>query len=49
MKNADQMSFGEIEKQIVKLSSKAKEGSLTMDDLSGGTLQFQMVVFMDRC
>ena len=37
LKNADQMSFGEIETQIVKLSSKAKEGSLTMDDLTGGT------------
>ncbi len=37
LKNADQMSFGEIETQLVKLSSKAKEGSLTMDDLTGGT------------
>ena len=37
LKNADQMSFGEIETHIVKLSSKAKEGSLTMDDLTGGT------------
>ncbi len=37
LKNADQMSFGEIETQIVTLSSKAKEGSLTMDDLTGGT------------
>ena len=35
--NADEMTFGDIEKQIVELSDKAKEGSLTMDDLSGGT------------
>ena len=31
------MTFGDIEKQIVELSSKAKKGTLTMDDLSGGT------------
>ena len=37
LKNADKMTFGDIEKQIVKLSSKAKKGTLTMDDLSGGT------------
>ena len=37
LKNADEMTFGEIEKQIVELSSKAKKGTLTMDDLSGGT------------
>ena len=35
--NADKMTFGDIEKQIVELSTKAKEGTLTMDDLSGGT------------
>ena len=37
LKNADNMTFGDIEKQIVELSSKAKKGTLTMDDLSGGT------------
>ena len=37
LKNADEMTFGTIEKKIVELSTKAKEGSLTMDDLSGGT------------
>jgi len=37
LKNADEMTFGGIEKQIVELSSKAKKGTLTMDDLSGGT------------
>ncbi len=37
LKNADQMTFGEIEKHIVEFSLKAKEGRLTMDDLSGGT------------
>ena len=37
LKNADTMKFGEIEKSIVDLSVKAKDGTLSMDDLSGGT------------
>ena len=37
LKNADTMSFGDIEQTIVELSTKAKEGSLTMDDLTGGS------------
>ena len=37
LKNADKMTFGDIEKQINELSSRAKKGTLTMDDLSGGT------------
>ena len=37
LKNANDMSFGNIEKAIVDLSTKAKDGSLTMDDLTGGT------------
>ena len=37
LKEADAMTFGDIEQNIVELSTKAKEGSLTMDDLTGGT------------
>jgi len=37
LKDANDMTFGDIEKTIVELSTKAKEGSLTMDDLTGGT------------
>ena len=37
LKNADTMSFGDIEQKIVELSTKAKDGSLTMEDLTGGT------------
>ena len=37
LKNASDMTFGDIEKAIVEFSSKAKDGSLTMDDLTGGT------------
>ena len=31
------MSFAEIEKEIIDLSTKAREGQLTIDDLQGGT------------
>ena len=37
LKDADKMNFGEIEKSIIDLSTKAKDGTLSMDDLSGGT------------
>ena len=37
VKNADEMSFADIEKEIKKLSDKAKNGSLTIEDLQGGT------------
>ena len=37
LKNADEMSFADIENEIKKLSDKAKEGNLTIDDLQGGT------------
>ena len=37
LKDADAMTFGDIEQNIVELSTKAKEGNLTMDDLTGGT------------
>ena len=37
LKDADAMTFGDIEQNIVELSTKAKEGSLTIDDLTGGT------------
>ena len=37
LRNADEMSFAEIEKEIKKLSEKANSGSLTIEDLQGGT------------
>ena len=37
IKNADEMSFAEIEKEIKELSDKAKNGSLNIQDLQGGT------------
>ncbi len=37
LRNADQMSIADIERKIVEFGTKAKEGKLTLDDLSGGT------------
>ena len=37
LKNADEMSFADIEKKIKNLSEKAKNSSLTIEDLQGGT------------
>lgn len=37
LRNADQMSIAEIEKKIGEFGQKAKDGKLTLDDLSGGT------------
>ena len=37
LKNADELSFAEIEKKIKEISEKAKDGKLTIEDLQGGT------------
>jgi 2-oxoglutarate dehydrogenase E2 component (dihydrolipoamide succinyltransferase) len=37
LRNADQMSFADIEKKIAEFGKKAAEGKLSLDDLAGGT------------
>ena len=37
LKDADELSFADIEKNIKEISEKAKEGKLVIDDLQGGT------------
>jgi 2-oxoglutarate dehydrogenase E2 component (dihydrolipoamide succinyltransferase) len=37
LRNADQMSIADIEKKIGEFGNKAKDGKLTLDDLTGGT------------
>ncbi|MGA8758043.1 MAG: 2-oxoglutarate dehydrogenase complex dihydrolipoyllysine-residue succinyltransferase [Stellaceae bacterium] len=37
LRDADGMSFAEIEKEIAALGGKARDGKLSIDDLSGGT------------
>ena len=36
LKNADELSFADIEKNIKQISEKAKDGKLTIEDLQGG-------------
>jgi len=37
IRNADQLSFADIEKKIAEFGQKAKEGKISLDDLTGGT------------
>lgn len=37
LRNADQMSFADIEKKIAEFGTKARDGKLSLEDLSGGT------------
>ena len=37
IRNADQMSIAEIEKQIADFGTKAKDGKISIEDLTGGT------------
>ncbi|MDC1177221.1 2-oxoglutarate dehydrogenase complex dihydrolipoyllysine-residue succinyltransferase [Candidatus Pelagibacter sp.] len=37
LKNADELSFADIEKKIKEISEKARDGKLTIEDLQGGT------------
>ena len=37
LRNADQMSFADIEKKINEFGAKARDGKLGMDDMTGGT------------
>jgi 2-oxoglutarate dehydrogenase E2 component (dihydrolipoamide succinyltransferase) len=37
LRNADQMSFADVEKKIAEFGAKARDGKLSMEDLSGGT------------
>ena len=37
LRNADQMSFADIEKKIADYSAKARDGKLSMEEMTGGT------------
>ena len=37
LRNADQMSFADIEKKIAEFGAKAKDGKLGMEEMTGGT------------
>jgi len=37
LRDADAMSFGQIEQSVVAYANRAREGTITLDDLTGGT------------
>jgi 2-oxoglutarate dehydrogenase E2 component (dihydrolipoamide succinyltransferase) len=37
LRNADQMSFADVEKKIAEFGAKAREGKLSIEELTGGT------------
>jgi 2-oxoglutarate dehydrogenase E2 component (dihydrolipoamide succinyltransferase) len=37
LRNADQMSFGEVEKSVVGYATRARDGQLSLEELTGGT------------
>jgi 2-oxoglutarate dehydrogenase E2 component (dihydrolipoamide succinyltransferase) len=37
LRNADQMSFAEIEKKIAEYGAKARDGKMSMEEMTGGT------------
>ncbi|MBU1820138.1 MAG: 2-oxoglutarate dehydrogenase complex dihydrolipoyllysine-residue succinyltransferase, partial [Bacteroidetes bacterium] len=37
IRNAEKMSFAEVEKEIIRLATRARDGKLGIDEMSGGT------------
>ena len=37
IRNADQLSFDQIEKEVVRLATKARDGKLSIEEMTGGT------------
>ena len=37
IRNADRMNFAEIEKEINKLAKKANDGTISIDEMAGGS------------
>ena len=49
LRNADNMGLAQIEKEISGFGKKAQDGKLSIEEMKGGTLQFQMVVYLAPC
>lgn len=37
IRNAEQLSFAQVEKEVIRLALKARDGKLSMDEMQGGT------------
>ena len=49
LRDADELSFADIEKNIKTISEKAKDGNLTIEDLQGGTFTISNGGVYDLC
>ncbi len=49
LRDADQMSIAGVEKKIAEFGQKAKDGKLTIEDLSGGTFSISNAACSARC
>ena len=45
MRNAETLSFRGVEAEIKRLALRARDGQITVDEMTGGTFTFLMVVF----
>ena len=43
LRDADQLSFADIEKNIKIISEKARDGKITIEDLQGGTFTISKI------
>jgi 2-oxoglutarate dehydrogenase E2 component (dihydrolipoamide succinyltransferase) len=46
VRNAENLTFRGVEADIKRLAIKARDGQITVDDMTGGTLLLLMVVFL---
>jgi 2-oxoglutarate dehydrogenase E2 component (dihydrolipoamide succinyltransferase) len=46
VRNAENLTFRGVEADIKRLAIKARDGQITVDDMTGGTLLSLMVVFL---
>ena len=49
VRSAEKLSFKEIEQEIKRLAIKARDGQITVDDMTGALLLYQMVEFLALC
>ena len=49
LRKADNLSFSSIEKEIKRLALRARDGQITVDDMTGGTFTISNGGYLDRC
>ena len=49
IRNAQDLTFKSVELEVKRLAERARDGQITVDEMTGGTLQFPMGVFLVVC